>query len=365
MKRPVRRQAANATGFTLVELLVVIAIIGILIALLLPAVQAAREAARRTQCNNNLKQLGLALHNYHDTHKSFVFRAGGTEVNAGSTTGTPRLSGFIPLLPFYEQGAMYDLIKAGDASRPPQGPAAWSGWAPWNVSPTALRCPSDNGFGTSERVHSYCFCSGDEVRGVRSTSPAGNTTRGIFMERNTVKMRDIVDGTSNTVAMSEGLCTQNTPSATAGYTVQTDQEVDYRKGCAEGVSAVITSPNSCYTVTNQRYFVAGTVVRAAFGKNWVDGIAQNQAFNTVLPPNAPNCARRTGNYNGKWDLVVPPSSNHPGGVNCLLADGSVRFISDTIDTGNLGVEQLSTGPSQYGVWGAMGSKSGGEPGAVP
>jgi len=108
-------------AFTLVELLVVIAIIGILIALLLPAVQAAREAARRSQCTNNLKQFGLANHNYHDTYKALPARRGGTSSypNPGSSrshANFDRLSPFIPLLPFYEQGAMYDQIKAGSGS---------------------------------------------------------------------------------------------------------------------------------------------------------------------------------------------------------------------------------------------------------
>src|SRR5262245_47381867 len=123
--------ASKRRAFTLVELLVVIAIIGVLVALLLPAVQAAREAARRTQCNNNLKQLTLALHNYHDTYLFFVYRRGGT---AGATTllgNQNRLSGFIPLLPFLEQQPMYENIRAGDPTTtpdptPPQGQTAWN-----------------------------------------------------------------------------------------------------------------------------------------------------------------------------------------------------------------------------------------------
>ncbi len=341
-------------GFTLVELLVVIAIIGVLVALLLPAVQAAREAARRTQCVNNLKQLGLALHNYHDTYKSFVYRVGGT--GPGGTGNDYRLSGFIPLLPFYEQGAMWDAISAGDATGPPQGPRPWVGWDPWNRSPDVLRCPSESAFGTNQRVHSYLFSVGDQVRAIRSQSG-----RGLFFQINTVKFADIVDGTSNTAAMSEGLTNQPTPTAGApAYITQSALEVDYRRGCAEGVDGLIASPNVCYLQTSGKYFGAGVGVRAARGRTWSDGIAQNVAFNTVLPPNGPSCAQDGGNWAGKTHLVVPPSSNHPGGVNLLLADGSVRFISETIDTGNLGAEQLTTGPSQYGVWGAIGSKDGGE-----
>src|SRR5690606_35651696 len=124
------------SGFTLVELLVVIAIIGVLVALLLPAVQQAREAARRMQCSNNLKQMGLALHNYHDTYGSFPPRATGTTHGPnGDSHNNGRLNGLIPLLPFLEQGAMYDRIATGDGTRAPFGPATWIGWEPWNTSP--------------------------------------------------------------------------------------------------------------------------------------------------------------------------------------------------------------------------------------
>ena len=111
-------------GFTLVELLVVIAIIGILVALLLPAVQAAREAARRMQCTNNHKQLGLAVHNYHDTYKSLPARAGGTQ-GPTNLDNQGWLSAWIVLLPFYEQAPMYEQITAGDAA---------NGISPWGTA---------------------------------------------------------------------------------------------------------------------------------------------------------------------------------------------------------------------------------------
>ncbi|NQT16359.1 MAG: DUF1559 domain-containing protein, partial [Planctomycetes bacterium] len=168
-KAAVRRLRRFGVGFTLVELLVVIAIIGILIALLLPAVQAAREAARRSQCTNNLKQLGLAHHNYHDNFKQFIYRMGGTGNGDGSgeSGNGGRRSGFISLLPYFEQGAMWDQIKAGDASYAPEGPRGWWGWGRWDNAPDTLGCPSDEGVVVRTDANSYAFCSGDQIVSIR------------------------------------------------------------------------------------------------------------------------------------------------------------------------------------------------------
>ncbi len=348
-------------GFTLVELLVVIAIIGVLVALLLPAVQAAREAARRTQCTNNLKQLGLALHNYHDTHGEFVFRKGGTEGSDSGTSNRGRLAGFIPLLPFFEQGALYDQIQGGD---PPGGPAPWNSWAPWEVAPTMLRCPSDTGphrgrvYRNDTRVHSYSFSVGDQIADIRD----GQNLRGMFMRRHGVNMSEVTDGTSNTIAMSERLI--NAPASSSGsWQTIGALEVEHVLGIAMGIGGLRDSPMICLTTTDGRYFVQGTEAVGGAGRtglSWQDGQPHYVGFNTVLPPNAPSCGEDSRNSGDQYHLALPPTSRHPGGVNILMVDGSVRFTSETIDTGNLGVRQPDRGPSRYGVWGALGSKSGGE-----
>jgi prepilin-type N-terminal cleavage/methylation domain-containing protein/prepilin-type processing-associated H-X9-DG protein len=349
-------KTARCGGFTLVELLVVIAIIGILIALLLPAVQAAREAARRSQCTNNLKQLGLALHLYHDTYGVFPAMSAGTQ--SGTMHNGGALSGLVAMLPYLEQKPMYDRIAAGD---PANGIPPWGGntqdhqWSVWMVSPPVVRCPSDDGKrdGGETRIHNYCFSQGDDYLWMNEPDP--RTTRGMFGRLFWYSAAHVTDGLSNTTAMSEHL-RQGFSSFTASA-----RSLDYRRGTARITGLENLPPNVAYTVVDGKYFAAGVTGNHRFGSRWVRGLAMQAAFNTILPPNGP-CVfdiRATG----EWDIcLLPPSSNHPGGANVLFGDGSVRFISDTIDTGNLGQVQPNThlGPSFYGVWGALGSKSGGE-----
>jgi prepilin-type N-terminal cleavage/methylation domain-containing protein len=357
------------TGFTLVELLVVIAIIGILIALLLPAVQAAREAARRSQCVNNLKQLGLAVHNYHDVYKKMPARAAGTHGNNVSPDNNGMLSGWIALLPYYEQGPMYDRIAAGDpgAGLSPFGPnptnTQWVGY--WDISPEALRCPSDPGRldgANNQRLNNYAFSGGDDWRNMNNV---GNPerTRGVFARRVWFSFADVKDGTSNTIALSERCRQGDGPSAGVNANAR---QFDHR--LAHAVFDIVNSPITCMDQSDGQYYKAGTLIDRAFGSRWPAGHAQRSAFNTVIPPNGPSCVLGLLSAGPATDDtgVLPPSSFHPGGVIGALCDGSVRFISEAIDSGRLDQNQGNqyTGPSRYGVWGALGSKDGLEAKAI-
>ncbi len=201
-------RSKKGRGFTLVELLVVIAIIGILIALLLPAVQAAREAARRSACGNNMKQLGLAIHNYHDTYNAMPYLSVQAAVTGTQASTHEFVSGLVGLLPFVEQSALYDQIThtttIGGVTYPPYQSyfSRTTKYLPWLAMIPSYLCPSDPkaaergtlGYG----VNSYCFSVGDWTPRVYE-----NTSRGAFACRKTYNFRAITDGLSNTIAMGE------------------------------------------------------------------------------------------------------------------------------------------------------------------
>ncbi len=367
----VHRVAMRERGaFTLVELLVVIAIIGVLVALLLPAVQAAREAARRSQCSNNLKQFGLAMHNYHDNYNVFPPRRGGT-AGGGNTArfdgNYDRKSAFIFLLPYLEQAPMAEQIRAGKVTDSngnviwPDGPAGWynnARWIPWRTQLKVVICPSDKPLlnPNQQAKHSYAFSMGDSTgaaSGNARWNVAGSTTRGVFNGSQRCKgFKDVTDGSSNTIAMSERVFAFQT-----GITTATGQDV--RMATAVNVTSTLTNPGSCFAQATGKRFV-GVQIKGRFGTLWADGQAERVGFTTILPPNAPSCVA-DGNVNAdSQGGVLSAASYHPGGVMALLTDGSVRFVSETIHCGNTALRPVAAGPSPYGIWGAMGSIEGGE-----
>ena len=362
----------TAYGFTLIELLVVIAIIGVLVGLLLPAVQQAREAARRASCVSKVKQLGLATLSFESAQGHFPARSGGTccyasGLGASAQNNAGRRRGFVDLLPYMEENSTYDAIMAGGSpNRQPGGPYAWASWGPWNKVFGWMKCPSDFGDWVANRKsNSYAFCIGDSVAGANGWS----TGRAVFIKAGwaggsnprpmTVKgtlMSDILDGTSKSLLFSERLHGDDRgPHATDGEQLGA--------AVAMGVSGLNTNPSLCMAVADGRGYVSGQSVKGKWGNRWHDGQAGRVGFNTVLPPNSPSCAEGTNPNADSTTIVYPPTSGHPGGVVVGYADGAVAFINDNIDCGdtsNAAPGRNSSGQSPYGVWGAMGTKAAGD-----
>jgi len=351
-------------GFTLIELLVVIAIIAILVALLLPAVQQAREAARRSSCKNNLKQLGLALHNYHDVFNTLPYRTGGTGGCSGRVpTGfgdrypcnNNRMSAFYSILPFMEQSALFDAIAAGDASNsiPPGGPAPYESWPVWdNVVIPGYLCPSDPGFNVDDKKSSsYVFSIGDNADNLTTDRAA---IRGLFGRQSKVQFRDITDGLSNTVAMSEHVRAEFAVTTT-------DNRTRVLEGIANGISPL--TPANCDAQITGGQWGAGISVKAKHGNILWDGQAERSAFNTILAPNSPSCATGTNVNADNGTAILTATSRHSGGAQVLMADGAVRFVSENIDAGDATATPpsgSSGSQSPFGVWGSLGTRSGGE-----
>ena len=347
----------HQAGFTLVELLVVIAIIGVLVGLLLPAVQQAREAARRMSCSNNLKQLGLAVHTYHDTHSQFPPARGGTNEGGDWATGSwlsnqGSLSAFAMLLPYIEQDPLWQQISSGvdmpDREIPPNGPSPLRGnYPPYQTSIASFQCPSD-GAVENGKIN-YALSRGDQISGLVGDSDP----RGVFGYYSEIGFRDIKDGTSNTIAMSEITVYDGEPLAILGGSYITDH----------GTSQLSQTPIVCKQAEGPDGMMVGTPPSShhRVGDFWAAGHTMISGFQTVLPPNSPNCA----NDRGEWSNgIFSAKSYHSGGAQAVMCDGSVRFVTASIDTGNLGLVEAEQSDdyraSPYGVWGAMGSKKGGE-----
>ena len=347
-----KRISARRLAFTLVELLVVIAIIGVLVALLLPAVQAAREAARRVQCSNSLRQFGLALHNYMDTCKSMPAGSGGTAANGR------RINPNVGLMMFVEGSSLYESISApqtfGGTSYLPFGPQPWDAnydlWGQAYQMP-GMWCPSDAPVGdprggrtVAMASTSYAFCVGDHVTGTGDQH--AYQRRGLFGTYSYAGLRDITDGSSNTLAMSEK-CFPKGNRSIFGHTV-------------ENLVGLQTNPALCLAQANRatnEYLPTATLSGyRTGGTRAYDGMPIYTGFNCILPPNSPSC--QIGNVNTVG--VMTAQSWHPGGVACVFADGSIRFINQSINAGNSGAPETLSGPSPYGVWGALGTISGGE-----
>ena len=265
-------------AFTLIELLVVIAIIAVLIALLLPAVQQAREAARRTQCRNNLHQLALALHNYHDTHSTFPFgyipRQSPTPTGSGATWGAM-------ILPFVDEMAIYNslnfAVPLDDAATNANNTAVASSLAQFMCPSDPNTGPASGGYFFNQQAQAVSNYVGNMGTGVAPGSGSYQTGNrdGVLVVYSRVRVRDIRDGTSNTILLGE------------------------------------TKDNETNTYFRQIYF---------------SGYGCSSTRTTSLPI---NCAKLIGG-NGTWSWNF--SSMHEGGAFFAFCDGQVRFLSENIDS---------------------------------
>jgi prepilin-type N-terminal cleavage/methylation domain-containing protein/prepilin-type processing-associated H-X9-DG protein len=374
-------------GFTLVELLVVIAIIGVLIALLLPAVQAAREAARRMQCSNNMKQIGIVLHNYHDVQNSLP--AGGWWMGCyntwlpapGETTGYAPPNPTLAVLPFMEQQSRYDVIYAratATSYSSATGQFFSSTISAYTDPLTTILCPSDSANRTpvyqNTAKSNIMYCLGDGTGGLDApwnhasyvSNPAAHSQhRGLFHQSWWHSFASCTDGSSNTVAASESVSVIRDPTTTVG-----SDEIKGGIAAIAGFDAYTPTyyakADVCLTngpSTADRTKVSSTsdTYRGAF---FHDGRPGSSKFHTVLPPNSPSC-QCTSAYSGDWITVLSANSWHSGGVNAVLLDGAVRFMSDSINCGTLSAARPLNGPSPYGVWGALGTPDGGESTTLP
>ena len=292
-------------GFTLIELLVVIAIIAILIALLLPAVQQAREAARRSQCKNNLKQIGLAMHNYHETHGLFPPGMINSVTPSATGIGTGWAWGTL-ILPFIDQAGLFNQLNPGDKVDETNPTVL----ALLRTALPAYLCPSDPHRNPSQNPHSsaaiqvtgtgsaaqkiglsnYVACAGTGTPAVNSLDcPNGyRATNGIFFNNSNIGIRDIIDGTSNTCMVTER---------------DTDRCKIGDNSNHMGANWAATSAPDCNDANYNVYAVL-VYFRGLYG---------------------------TLNGRGTRDDRRAPTSKHAGGLHFLLADGSVRFVGDSLD----------------------------------
>jgi prepilin-type processing-associated H-X9-DG protein len=384
---------------------------------LLPAVQAAREAARRMSCGNNFKQIGLGIHNYHAAYNQLpthgtgnhqaqppVNAQAGAALTGGGNNGMI-LSFLVGLTPFIEQQAIWELISQPSRQQtngavmtgqwPAMGPAPWQGqYIPWATEISGFRCPSDPGIGlpglgrtnyaaatgdSIDRMQDASFrCSGATPctwgfnNGEAQNARAGQ--RGVFQFRTKAGFRDILDGTANSIMCGEIASDLGDNSITTHATINVggDRLVNPTRGglyenpllgdnFIDNLRPRFWCPVGSTTCTPGA-FRGGAGERRGF--RWADGRPLYTQVNMILPPNRAVKIAQGGDGDSG---VMPPSSRHQGGVHVLMADGAVKFITDSIEAGNSAQPMVYNqqvfpqsrpgAPSPYGLWGALGTRS--------
>jgi len=356
-------------GFTLIELLVVIAIIAILIALLLPAVQQAREAARRTQCKNNLKQLGLAMHNYHDVFFQFPINVSWSTSDAFNGWHRGCFSDKVFLLPYLDRAPEYNLTDYNSA---PFDPGGW--WASETTDANRLsqsgrlpvfNCPSQSttseggqanftyaiNQGTSYQpphdmpsVIARNQAEGDRNSGVKHNGMS-SYTGGVggddfwYESDPPVRIRDVIDGTSNTALYSEFVLEKGSgprdgnPGQSSDPRIRNTQVHTWATGNS---TATVRLDCLSKTTLGGRWAMRGRAWAWSF-------MGAGTAYNHTMLPNERPCHSYTGDWGG--NNLMGASSEHIGGVHVLMGDGAVRFIQQGLNTN---------------IWWGLGTRDGNE-----
>ncbi len=347
-------------GFTLIELLVVIAIIAVLIALLLPAVQSAREAARRMQCNNNLKQLGLAMHNYHTANNSFPM-GGSAQLSpgwpeAGKPSQVPyeweNWSGFALMLGYLEQNPLYNAANWMMCPDTGYGFGFPQNTTVYNTKLNTFLCPSDPFSGVADLCnYMQCYGTTTWMPGYQSKSvtlnPSKDTT-GVFSIWKSYGVQNVTDGTSNTMAYSEALVGTGCGGYAGGSSSRyRGNYVFLQTGGAPTSGLVLDISASPYNavITDIQTCAAGMQAQVPNsiadyrGWRWVQGTPGATMYNAVQTPNegifngcrfgGPTSCGVGCNTDSAW--TVPATSQHPGGVNVCFADGSCRFVKNSVN----------------------------------
>lgn len=332
-----RERMRKRHGFTLIELLVVIAIIAILIALLLPAVQQAREAARRSACKNNLKQFGLAIHNYHDVYN--MFPRANFETRSTGDNSYWGWSAHSMLLPYFEQANITGDLDFSLAVN--ESGAGTPNWQMITRRIPVFLCPSDQGPSDPRGGgNSYVMSAGPTLYWGHSGALRGGVPLseqvGVFNFRARVRIGDITDGTSNTIAASEQI---------ASGSGSPDSKLAESWGPSDFSTINLSFPTqtqmqalgtACKALSDAASATGSVHRRSGSLKeqiHWALGIGGQTVFNTVYNPNSPfpNCVACSGCWSTDNIGVYTARSRHTGGVHVLMADGAVRFVSDNVD----------------------------------
>ena len=331
--------------------------------LLTPKLVSLQEGSRRRNCQNQLRRVGLGLHNYHSAYKIMPPAVGGTRGGDSSQSNQGRLTGFAALLPFIEQQAAWSqLAKANIGTTfSPMGPSPSfdpKKFKLWSVQFDTFLCPSDPAEKGDYGLRSYVMCYGDGVDGVGRILPYDEdeereltyVCRGAFVPYRGTRFRDVLDGLSNTMIMSETKIGVGTTDAAARI--------------ARGVRGLSDSPSKALqTLARAGRFKSGqSVWGVGRGSRWPEGSFTLNAYTSVLPPNSTSATL----FNDPESGCLSASSYHKNGVNVMMCDGAIWFVSDTIDVGDLNRKPVSKkngnggAQSPYGVWGAMGTRGGKE-----